>query len=714
MKFRWKLLILLLCIATAPIVFARFFGVRAVRDLGSELTTMLSQQHLERTERRLQTLVNGYSKVLQADRERIELVLEHRRNYLEQALFASPEKLSPVFFVEDFKQHDNPPIGMTPVKRYAREGSTRSGHQLEVSFQTPVFHLAPDIVEATLSDDLKRIAGNLTLHKNERVFHQNSILWMTVTLEKGITAIFPGTGSIPMGLDFRDQDWYRIAKKDDPVRWSPKFIDPITRQTVVAISLPIRNPENLFIGAVSLVIPVSHFLEYEFLMGNNLDDTLAFMCRLETGSQGKKSGILIMAREEEKKEVRRRWRTQMEEEWLFTGSSSGFVELRRVLENESGAGGTLALPFDGQDCLYVCSPLNSLNGFLLLITPIDSIMKPAHKAEEHIEDMIGQMISVTGIAIIGMFLVVFLLAIAFSLTVTRPLQALLDASLRLSRGDFDVSVNITSHDEFGDLGKVFNNVGPMLAEHSRMSHSLALASEVQQTLLPQEDPQLPGLDIAGTSISCDETGGDYYDYITIPGDSDNVRLVVGDVSGHGIPSTLLMTTARAFIRQRASTAGTPSQIVTDVNREVNRDVESSGRFMTLFFCEINTADQTLCWVRAGHDPALVYDTSSHTFEELVGEGIPIGIFGDTKFEDHTRPIVDGQLIVLGTDGIWECVNRNGDMYGKKRFRNLIRTHSQESSRKIVNKVIEDVAQFRDGAEQEDDVTVVIIRTLPKG
>jgi sigma-B regulation protein RsbU (phosphoserine phosphatase) len=138
---------------------------------------------------------------------------------------------------------------------------------------------------------------------------------------------------------------------------------------------------------------------------------------------------------------------------------------------------------------------------------------------------------------------------------------------------------VVSNDEIGYTGDVIN---------------------VQQNLLPKENPRIKGLDIAGKSIYCDETGGDYYDFIKLDGGRPaNIAIVVGDVSGHGIPSALLMATARAFIRQRAYLPGGLSQIISDVNRQIVGDVEDSGQFMTLFYMTVDQDNRCLEWVRAG-------------------------------------------------------------------------------------------------------------------
>ncbi len=155
-------------------------------------------------------------------------------------------------------------------------------------------------------------------------------------------------------------------------------------------------------------------------------------------------------------------------------------------------------------------------------------------------------------------------------------------------------------------------------------------------------PEIEGLDIAGTSIYCEETGGDYYDYLmTGENGQKKICVVVGDVADHGIPSALLMTTARAFLRQRTSRSGELDQVVSDVNRQLTRDVEDSGRFMTLFICEIDRSNQIIHWVNAGHDPAMIYDREGGKFEELTGNALPLGVSEMTAYQKFDKKINPG-------------------------------------------------------------------------
>lgn len=263
-----------------------------------------------------------------------------------------------------------------------------------------------------------------------------------------------------------------------------------------------------------------------------------------------------------------------------------------------------------------------------------------------------------------------------------------------------------------DHGQVIGNMA-FITDMTEHKKALELAGEVQKSLLPQDKPQVNGLDIAGRNVSCDEIGGDYYDFIwrreTKLGP---FSVVVGDISGHGVDSALLMTTARAFLRMRASQPGTISEVITAMNHHLAQDVLESGRFMTLFYLTIDPEQKRIDWVRAGHDPALVYDPVRDRFEELRGSGIALGITTEFNYvENQKEGLANGQIIAIGTDGIWEAFNSKGEMFGKDRLRDIIRRSSKNSAGDILNAVYTELNQFTLGQKTEDDITLVVIKAV---
>ena len=246
----------------------------------------------------------------------------------------------------------------------------------------------------------------------------------------------------------------------------------------------------------------------------------------------------------------------------------------------------------------------------------------------------------------------------------------------------------------------------------KVKMSLAQASRIQQTLMPKSDPKVEGFDIAGKSISCDETSGDYYDFIQPEEwDQEKIGIVVADVIGHGISAALLMTTLRASLKERILSPGCGVSIVSDVNKRLVRDIEELNLFITMFYSEIDLKDNFFRWVHAGHEPALLFDPRKDTFETLGGDGVPLGVMEDWDYRESKIEISSGQIILIGTDGIKEACNPKGEYFGHDRFTATIRDHSNQPAKVILKEVFGALDRFRHPAERKDDETLVAIKVL---
>jgi phosphoserine phosphatase RsbU/P len=320
-----------------------------------------------------------------------------------------------------------------------------------------------------------------------------------------------------------------------------------------------------------------------------------------------------------------------------------------------------------------------------------------------------------------LYLTAFLLAITlalsailsrfFSASIIGPVSRMEKAMARVEEGDLTANVPLENNDELGALAEHFNQMTDGLKERYQLRRSLSLAGEVQQNLLPKENPVFEGLDIAGKSIYCDETGGDYYDFIIGAGhESTQLGVAIGDVSGHGIASALLMATVRSSLRQRSTSPGNTGSIISDVNRQLVLDVEDSGQFMTMLYMTIDPVKRHLHWARAGHDPAILYDPDLDTFEKLDGPGIALGVDENWVFEDNLQTgLAGGQIIMLSTDGIYETRNLKGEMFGKEPVFQILRRNASSSAHEIIEKILDALNKFRRSAKIEDDITLVIIK-----
>lgn len=244
-------------------------------------------------------------------------------------------------------------------------------------------------------------------------------------------------------------------------------------------------------------------------------------------------------------------------------------------------------------------------------------------------------------------------------------------------------------------------------EKQRMQEELAVAQKIQQSLLPRGMLQAPGLDVFGLSVPCEETSGDYFDYIRRPG--GRLGFVVGDVSGHGIGAALLMSTARALLRAFAAGDAPVQDVVTRLNRFLSDDVET-GRFMTLFYGEVNLRERTLSYVRAGHNEPLVYRREKDTFEELAEGGIALAMMEDFEFEAAGPVQLEkGDLLFMYTDGIVEAMNPAREQFGMDRIREMLRAGRDLPAREIAERVRAAVRNHTGSDLREDDLTLVVAK-----
>jgi sigma-B regulation protein RsbU (phosphoserine phosphatase) len=315
-----------------------------------------------------------------------------------------------------------------------------------------------------------------------------------------------------------------------------------------------------------------------------------------------------------------------------------------------------------------------------------------------------------------LFIMAVLLGLAVNLIVSysRNLKLLFENETgvleRVTNGDLSRMVPVATRDEFGLIAGHTNTMIAGLRHRIELITALQLAEEVQRTLLPSRPPVVAGLDVSGTSIYCQETGGDYYDYIVLP--ENRLGVVVADVSGHGIDAALFMASARAFLLSEVQSFQTPALLARNVNRYLTRDSAPTGRFMSMFFLEIDPPAKTLRWVRAGHEPAMVYEPVGATFHELGGEGMAMGVLDTAEYRDCTQQGWEpGSVIVIGTDGVTETRNTAGEFFGAERVRQVGRAHASEPAANIQSAVIEAVQKFRGEAPQEDDVTLVVVKLM---
>lgn len=247
----------------------------------------------------------------------------------------------------------------------------------------------------------------------------------------------------------------------------------------------------------------------------------------------------------------------------------------------------------------------------------------------------------------------------------------------------------------------------------KLIKSLAIAREIQRHLLPRQAPEVPGLDIHARSISCEDIGGDYYDFITIPGlQNPWFGFAVGDVSGHGVGAALLMGMAKGLLNSEAYNCRTDlAGIFAGMNRHLLAATDDST-FMTLFFGLLDPVSRTLHWNSAGHGPVFWYRCRQGLVTELLPSAPPLSITSSETFTPSPAVTLEaGDILLLVTDGIWEACNPYGEMFETSRLRQLVATLAPKSARQIHDTIMNKVFDFMSGARPEDDMTLMVIKVV---
>lgn len=245
-------------------------------------------------------------------------------------------------------------------------------------------------------------------------------------------------------------------------------------------------------------------------------------------------------------------------------------------------------------------------------------------------------------------------------------------------------------------------------EKERIREQLNIARKIQQDLMPAQPPDYQDYDISGINITCDETGGDYYDYFS-PDPDKFINIVVGDVSGHGIAAALFMATARAHIRASINNMESILKAMSAINNLLIEDMEKNDHFMTLFVLRLDLSSMKIKYISAGHETSIIYRRSNKSFIELKSTGLPVGLIEDAEFKEEERQLEQGDILFLYTDGIKEAMNNQEKLFGYERIKDVLKENADLPVDEIRDKIISDVEEYCSGYPQQDDWTVVIIK-----
>lgn len=694
MQIRYKLLILLMFISLAPLLVVRTSVQRDLSEMGDTLAERSGNVLVHKASNGLKRIVQDHARVLHRERQLLEATSLLLASKIEGVLYGHSHIPPTGSFIP-------PDIQMNEIMgEYTYTHMKGRQQQLEVDFNEVALESGPDIpmVRQGLVTPLGRVKFEFP----------RLIMWIEVALADGTKLVYPKVEQQRMGM--RQTSRSNESELKESLSWTLPQVDSRTRRMVFRVASPIRNINGELQGNLTLVVPVDSVLHQNLHVSMFSDAAVSFLVKPIEGQGNTPDRVRITAQEQEYQAGRGHWQIPEQDQWLTSDDSEQFGIMTTALL--AGKPGVVGMPYEGGEALWAYAPIDENNSSLLLVVPRGDIVREAKAAQDFVLSQVDEHERKMGIVVLSVALLVVLTALILSKFVTRNISELVTTVKLVAKGEFNVRATIRSTDEIGQLGLAINKMVPELKERVAIKSHLEVAQEVQQNLLPADNPEFPGFDIAAISAYCDETGGDYYGFIPRHGkDGSSLVVAVGDVSGHGFQAALMMASARAYLRGQTYGERSLDEVLSAVNDLMFEDLDGTGRFMTMFLMELSS-DGSVCWVRAGHDPALLYDPNTDTFEELSGDGMPLGVIPDVDFDlNQRKDLRSGQIVIIGTDGIWETQSETSELYGKDRLKTLIRNNAEAESEHIIATLRADLGEFRGGSSKLDDMTIAVLKVV---
>ena len=244
-------------------------------------------------------------------------------------------------------------------------------------------------------------------------------------------------------------------------------------------------------------------------------------------------------------------------------------------------------------------------------------------------------------------------------------------------------------------------------EKQRLERDLDIARDIQQSLLPRTDPEVPGFDIAGWNRPADRTGGDFFDWLALP--SGELAFGVADVTGHGIGPALIVAVCRAYFRASAVVDPQLDRLFGRVNDLLAEDL-TEGRFVTAAIGLLEPDQARVRLFSAGHGPTFVFTLENRAVEVIGADDIPLGILsGREAGEPREIELAPGDALILVTDGFHEWTNLAGEPFGIPRMVEIVERNHQLGARELIDTLYREVIAFGAGVPQADDVTALVVK-----
>ena len=341
---------------------------------------------------------------------------------------------------------------------------------------------------------------------------------------------------------------------------------------------------------------------------------------------------------------------------------------------------------------------------------------------------LGSAFRIVFVIVAVLFLIIELVALVMGLalarSITSSIHELFMGTERVRMGDFTHRINVTTEDQLGELAGSFNQMTGSIetllltaAEKKRMEEELRIARQIQMSLLPRGNLDIPGLGITALCVPAREVGGDYYDFFPLgPG---RLGVLIADVAGKGTSAALYMAELKGLIMALSQTYQSPRQLLIEANRILSDNLDTRS-FITMTYAVIDLVSGVMTYARAGHTP-LIYMAGPASGREpaaqvLIPSGMVLGLRIDgamEKFnellEEKEIPLHRGDVMVFYTDGITEAMNADNDLFGDLRLSRIVEEHGHLDSDELRERILREIETFVGSADQHDDMTMILIK-----
>ena len=493
-------------------------------------------------------------------------------------------------------------------------------------------------------------------------------------------------------------DWYQMAKLLDEPCWTEPYFDfnPdgfYSQEMIASYCKPLKDAQGRYIGTISVDLPLG-WLSETIAAVKPYPNSYSIMIG--------RGGTFFVHPDS----------TKLFYQTIFTETLEREDPDRTALGKAMQAGeeGMKQMVIDGQNCYVFYKPLGTTNWSMGLVCPERDILSGYKRLQQ----------AVLIIVVLGLLLMLDLISRVIR-NELEPLSELNRQAKTIAAGHFQEElVDEGRIDEIGQLNRSFAGMQHSLinyidelkqttAQKASIEHELKVASDIQMAMVPRKFPAFPernDIDLFAAMVPAKEVGGDLYDYFIL---DEQLYFCIGDVSGKGIPASLLMAVTRNLFRIIAQQGHTPESIAMQINSVLSRDNEQ-GMFVTMFIGQIDLKDGVLRYCNCGHNPpVIVRKDGKAEFIPVKYTNRPLGVWEEGEFQGETLGCIRGELLLCYTDGLNEAENMKQELLGNDTVIRLMTECARMPAEEVIRKLELEVERHRAGAIPNDDLTLLCLR-----